>query len=78
MNNVRRIDTSLPGLRCYRFHGMETDNLFPASYELIVPGRSCKEGQCDLAQRTSRDEDSLQDWTSALPFTEALLHLESL
>lgn len=59
MNNIRRIDTSLPGLRPYRFPGIETDNLFPANYGHLSPGESCEAGQCDLAHRIGRVGDGL-------------------
>ncbi|KAL2786365.1 purine and uridine phosphorylase [Aspergillus keveii] len=32
LQNIRRIDTNLPRLRCYRFPGAENDFLFPTSY----------------------------------------------
>lgn len=44
MENIRRIDTSLPGLSRYRFPGVEQDYLFPPSYSHQCKGLSCKEG----------------------------------
>jgi nucleoside phosphorylase len=64
MNNVRRIDTSLPGLSRYRFPGAEQDYLFSSSYHHQRRGLSCEEGGCDPAERIlSRTEDTHESIT---------------
>ncbi|KAJ9353099.1 hypothetical protein DTO280E4_7527 [Paecilomyces variotii] len=59
LQNIQRIDTSLPGLRCYKFPGNNKDYLFPAEYKHLRPRTSCEAGQCDLSQQIFRDEDEI-------------------
>lgn len=59
LENIRRIDTTIPGLRRYRFPGIEKDYLFPAEYKHLRPGASCEAGQCDPARRIGRAEDGM-------------------
>ncbi|RAL08509.1 ankyrin repeat protein [Aspergillus homomorphus CBS 101889] len=59
LQNIRRFDTSLPGLCCYQFPGNDKDYLFPADYKHLRPRTSCDVAQCDLTQRISRDEDGI-------------------
>ncbi|KAJ9270260.1 hypothetical protein DTO212C5_3754 [Paecilomyces variotii] len=61
LQNIQRIDTSLPGLRCYKFPGNNKDYLFPAEYKHLRPRTSCEAGQCDLSQRILRDEDDIYE-----------------
>jgi nucleoside phosphorylase len=56
LENIRRIDTNLPGLRCYRFPGAENDFLFPTSYIHSLKGASCEKSKCNSEKRMPRDE----------------------
>ena len=58
--NIKRIDTNIPGLRKYRHPGLEFDHLYPPNYIHPDPKPSCDECGCDAAQRIQRsfsDED---------------------
>jgi nucleoside phosphorylase len=52
--NIARIMTSIPGLQHYRYPGIESDHLYPSSYQHQVEGISCVEGRCDLNKRIPR------------------------
>ncbi|KAJ0415891.1 purine and uridine phosphorylase [Aspergillus carlsbadensis] len=56
LENIRRIDTDLLGLRRYRFPGAQNDFLFPASYPHSLRGASCEESKCSPEKRITRDE----------------------
>ncbi|KAL4780700.1 purine and uridine phosphorylase [Aspergillus varians] len=56
LENIRRIDTSRPGLRRFRFPGTENDNLFPAAYKHLRPGETCAEANCNASDRVRRDD----------------------
>lgn len=59
LQNVKRFDTTLPGLRCYRFPGNDKDYLFPAEYKHLRPRTSCEAAKCDPTRRIARDEDEM-------------------
>ena len=58
--NIKRINTNIPGLRKYRHPGPEYDHLYPPTYIHPDPKLSCDECRCDATQcvqRPSSDED---------------------
>lgn len=58
--NIKRIDTSIRGLRRYKYPGVEQDYLFPSSYQHLITGDSCDECGCDISKKIKRvtdDED---------------------
>ena len=59
MGHLKRIDTSIPGLRRYKYPGVDNDHLYEAEY--IHPNRdlSCRKCGCDESRRVARNiEDS--------------------
>ncbi|KAF1991001.1 purine and uridine phosphorylase [Aulographum hederae CBS 113979] len=59
-DNIKRIDTSIRGLRRYRHPGVAKDYLFKPHYSHLELGQSCDECGCDPLQRIQRptnDED---------------------
>ncbi|MBE3044648.1 hypothetical protein IMZ48_19225, partial [Candidatus Bathyarchaeota archaeon] len=59
--NIRRIDTSIPGLRRYKYPGAGRDHLYSSNYVHQQPGASCEECGCDPFQRVKRSDDSEED-----------------
>jgi nucleoside phosphorylase len=55
VENIKRIDTNIRGLRKYKHLGSAQDYLYPADYIHLNPGVSCDECGCDPAQRVKRD-----------------------
>ncbi|KAL5339858.1 ankyrin repeat protein [Aspergillus crustosus] len=55
LENIKRIDTTLHGLRRYTFPGPERDFLFPASYTHMQKGVPCEECGCEMVHRLGRD-----------------------
>lgn len=54
MNNIKRIDTSIRGLRKYKYPGSAEDHLYRSDYVHLRPGLPCDECGCDPAQRIER------------------------
>ncbi|PWY90581.1 purine and uridine phosphorylase [Aspergillus sclerotioniger CBS 115572] len=59
--HLRRIDTTIRGLRRYDFPGRSQDFLYATGYHHEVPGLSCLEAGCDLRVRCLDDSDALGD-----------------
>jgi nucleoside phosphorylase len=59
--NIKRIDTSLRGLRRYKRPGSELDRLYKPDYIHLRPGLSCDECECDPSQQVQRATDSEDD-----------------
>ncbi|KAG5655644.1 hypothetical protein KAF25_009143 [Fusarium avenaceum] len=60
IENIERIDTTIRGLRKYRYPGLSEDRLYQPAYRHREARRSCQECGCDptsLIQRTSTEED---------------------
>jgi len=57
VENIKRIDTSIRGLRNYKHPGSEQDHLYRPDYIHLNPGVSCDECGCDPAQRVQREID---------------------
>ena len=58
--NVKRINTNIPGLRKYRHPGLDHDHLYPPNHIHPDPRLSCDECGCDPTRRVQRfsgDED---------------------
>jgi nucleoside phosphorylase len=55
--NIKRIDTSIRGLRRYKHPGAGQDHLYTPDYIHRQPGVSCDECKCDLSQRIQRNND---------------------
>jgi nucleoside phosphorylase len=58
--NIKRIDTSIRGLRRYKHPGLGQDHLYKPEYIHLKDGVSCDECGCDSSQRvhrTANDED---------------------
>jgi nucleoside phosphorylase len=60
-NNIRRIDTSIRGLRNYKHPGTGKDHLYKADYIHPKPGLSCDECGCDPSKRVQRRTDDEDD-----------------
>ncbi|CRG88699.1 Ankyrin repeat domain-containing protein 50 [Talaromyces islandicus] len=60
--NINKIDTSIRGLRKFKYPGTAQDHLYKHDYIHPKPGLSCHEAGCDPSQRIRRpageDEDS--------------------
>jgi nucleoside phosphorylase len=61
--NIKRIDTSIRGLRRYKHPGAGQDHLYKAGYIHQKPGVSCDECGCDPSQRVQRATDEEDDET---------------
>ena len=63
MENIKRINTDIPGLRRYRYPGPECDHLYASDYTHLDPSLPCNECGCDPARRVQRelDEDESDD-----------------
>jgi nucleoside phosphorylase len=63
VENIKRIDTNIRGLRKYKCPGAVQDHLYRPDYIHLNPGVSCDECGCDPAQRMQRaiddDDDNL-------------------
>lgn len=57
VENIKRIDTNIPGLRKYKFPGSSHDRLFKPEYRHLHPKVSCDECGCDPGQCVQRDID---------------------
>ncbi|KAH8719357.1 nucleoside phosphorylase domain-containing protein [Phaeosphaeriaceae sp. PMI808] len=55
--NIKRIDTSIRGLRKYKHPGMASDHLYEANYIHRNPELSCNECGCDSSKRIPREAD---------------------
>lgn len=55
--NIKRIDTGIPGLRKYKHPGWKQDHLYRPDYIHVDPGVSCDECGCDPAWRAQRAID---------------------
>jgi nucleoside phosphorylase len=54
VENIKRINTNISGLKKYRHPGLIHDYLYPPDYIHLAPGVSCDECKCDPAQRVQR------------------------
>jgi nucleoside phosphorylase len=61
LENIKRIDTSIRGLRKYRHPGSAHDHLYSSDYIHLDPKLSCDECGCDPAQRVQRAIDDEDD-----------------
>jgi nucleoside phosphorylase len=59
--NIKRIDTTIRGLRRYKHPGAHQDHLYRADYTHQKPGVSCDECECDPSQRIQRASDDDDD-----------------
>ncbi len=57
VRNIRKIDTTVPGLRKYRHPGLAQDHLYQPDCIHGEIGRSCVRCGCDPAQRVPRDTE---------------------
>jgi nucleoside phosphorylase len=60
-DNIKRIDTSIPTLRKYKYPGAALDYLYKPGYIHLKPGVSCDECGCDPSQRVQRLTDDEED-----------------
>ncbi|KAF9631109.1 hypothetical protein BFW01_g1971 [Lasiodiplodia theobromae] len=59
LEHLRRIDTTIRGLRRYKYPGADKDHLYRADYIHPEPKVSCQKCACDSSQRVNRSyEDS--------------------
>lgn len=61
IENNKRIDTDIRGLRKYNYPGSIQDHLYGADYVHLRPGVSCHESGCDPAPRVKHTIDSEVD-----------------
>jgi nucleoside phosphorylase len=54
VENIKRIDTNIRGLRKYKYPGSAEDHLYRRDYIHLDPKVSCSECGCDPAQRVQR------------------------
>jgi nucleoside phosphorylase len=59
--NIKRIDTSLRGLRRYKHPSSEQDHLYKPDYLHLKPGVPCDECGCDSSQQVQRATDDEDD-----------------
>ena len=59
--NIKRIDTSLRGLRRYKRPSLEQDHLYKPDYIHLKPGVPCDECGCDPSQQIQRATDDEDD-----------------
>ena len=57
VENIKRIDTDVRGLRKYKYPGAGDDHLYRPNYIHLEPGASCDECGCDPTYRAMRDID---------------------
>jgi nucleoside phosphorylase len=57
VENIKRIDTDLPGLRKFRHPSSAHDHLYCSDYIHLDPKLSCDECGCDATRRVQRDMD---------------------
>jgi nucleoside phosphorylase len=55
--NIKRIDTSIRGLRKFKYPGTAQDHLYKPNYIHPKPGLPCHEAGCDPSQRVERPTD---------------------
>ncbi|KAH7176020.1 ankyrin repeat protein [Dactylonectria macrodidyma] len=60
-DNIKRIDTSIRGLRRYKYPGTAEDHLYKAEYVHKEPGKPCDECGCDPSQRIRQPTDEEDD-----------------
>ncbi|RMJ22457.1 hypothetical protein PHISP_06670 [Aspergillus sp. HF37] len=51
IDNIMRIDTSIPSLSRFRYPGADKDHLYPPEYVHLKPGVPCRQSGCDTNQR---------------------------
>jgi nucleoside phosphorylase len=61
VENIKRIDTDIRGLRKYKNPGSAQDHLYRPDYIHLDPGVSCDECGCDPGQRMQRAIDNEDD-----------------
>ena len=61
--NIKRIDTTVRGLRKYEHPGLVHDHLYQPDYIHLDPKVSCDRCECDPAQRVQRDTEDDDDGT---------------
>lgn len=61
MENIKRIDTDIPGLRRYKHPGTAQDFLYSSDYIHLDPKLSCDKCGCDPTRRVQRDIDGDED-----------------
>jgi nucleoside phosphorylase len=61
LENIRRIDVSIRGLRRYKHPGLTHDCLYRPDYIHLRPGVSCEKCGCDPDQRIPRYNDDEDD-----------------
>lgn len=64
VENIKRIDTSIRGLRKYKYPGSVQDHLYRADYIHLAPEVPCDDCGCDPAQRVQRAVDGEDDGDS--------------
>jgi nucleoside phosphorylase len=57
MENIKKIDIDIPGLRKYKYPGPFQDYLYRSDYVHLDPGVSCNQCGCDPIQRVQREDD---------------------
>jgi nucleoside phosphorylase len=57
VENIKKIDTDIPGLREYRHPGSAYDHLYSSDYPHLDPGVPCDECGCDPTRRVLREID---------------------
>ena len=58
MENLKRIDTGIRGLRRYRYPGPAQDHLCRADYVHLARKVSCDQCGCDSTQRTDNGDEN--------------------
>ena len=57
MKNLQKIDTDVPGLRKYKYPGIELDHLYPSDYAHADSTLSCGDCGCESVRRIQRSPD---------------------
>jgi nucleoside phosphorylase len=59
--NIKRIDTTIPNLRKYKYPGLVHDRLFNATYTHRQQGKPCVECACDLSQLVEHETEEEEE-----------------
>jgi len=61
VENIKRMDTKIRGLRKYKYPGAAHDHLYRPDYTHLDPGVSCDECGCNPAQRVQRVQRAINN-----------------
>ena len=74
INHIKRIDTSIRGLRKYKYPGLDKDHLYKSDYTHFDRGMSCRKCRCDPTQRIDRCTDDSDDEHDEDPSLHVVVH----